>query len=111
MKLTFEKIKECTLGAARVQKSDTGVFFFRFTGKEEEFYRITSPTNFYLKTFANAGVRISFKTDSKNMLLKIFARSASSRTYFGVDVAVGLTLVVTTRSSIVLSVNFRRSLI
>ena len=88
MKLTFEKIKECTLGAARVEKSDTGVSFFRFTKKEEKFYYITSPTNFYLKTFSNAGVRISFKTDSKNMLLKISARSASSRTYFGVDVAV-----------------------
>ena len=88
MKLDFDKIKEITFGASRVEKRDTGICFFRFTKKEEEYYRITSPTNFYLKTFANAGVRISFKTDSKSMLLKISASPASSRTYFGVDVAV-----------------------
>ena len=88
MKLDFNKIKEITAGAARVAECESGVTFFRFTDKEEEYYFKSSPNGFYKKTFSTAGVRMSFKTDSKKLCLSVSTFASSSRSYFGIDVSV-----------------------
>ncbi|MBR6794366.1 MAG: SGNH/GDSL hydrolase family protein [Clostridia bacterium] len=85
MNLTFDKMKELVIGAVRTEETENGLQFFRFTEKQQELYRVTSE-NFYKKTFATAGVRLSFCTDSEKLGLKMFFEAASSRRYFSVDV-------------------------
>ena len=85
MNLTFDKMKELVIGAVRTEETENGLQFFRFTEKQQELYRVTSE-NFYKKTFATAGVRLYFRTDSEKLGLKMFFEAASSRRYFSVDV-------------------------
>ena len=81
MKLTLKEIKEITRGAARIEEND-GVFsFYRFTEKQESIYLEASPDNFYKKSFATAGIRFLFKTDSSYLRFNFDLTSASSRTY------------------------------
>ena len=88
MKLDFEKIKEITTGAVRIiQKDDGEIAFYRFTKAEEELYKKTNES-FYMKCFATSGVKLLFKTNSKNLILKIFTSYANSRGYFSFDVLV-----------------------
>ncbi len=87
MKLTLKQIKEITTGAARVEEQDGAVRFYRFTKEQEELYKVTSE-NFYTKTFSAAGIKLSFKTDSKKMFLKVLTSPGSSRKYFSFDVFV-----------------------
>ena len=85
MKLSFEKIKEITLGSVRVTESDEGIRFYRFNEEEEEFYKRTN-TDFYKKTFSTAGVKLSFVTDSDFMRISVSVTASTSRTYFSFDV-------------------------
>ncbi len=85
MKLTYKQLAEATLGAARVEENEGYICFYRFTKEQEELYRTVS-SDFYKKTFATAGVRLGFKTNSKKLSLSAIFEQASSRTYFAVDV-------------------------
>ena len=87
MKLTFEQIKSAVCGAARVEEKEGYICFYRFTKEQEELYK-TVKEDFYKKTFATAGVRIAFRTNSKKLCLSALFEQASSRTYFAVDIAV-----------------------
>ncbi len=42
--------------------------------------------NSYMRTFATAGVKLSFNTDSENLFLKVVTDVGSARKYFSVDV-------------------------
>ena len=92
MKLDYDKIKQITLGAVSVNEETSGITFSRFTPEQQEMYRVRN-ADFYNKTFAPAGVKLSFKTDSKNLFVKIKAIATSSRTYFSVDVCVNGKLI------------------
>ncbi|MBR6633525.1 MAG: SGNH/GDSL hydrolase family protein [Clostridia bacterium] len=84
MKLDLSQIKEITTGAVAVNE-ENGVFSFsRFTEEQERLYRETND-DFYNKALANAGVKLSFKTDSKNLYIRLKATASSSRKYFSVD--------------------------
>ncbi len=85
MKLSFEQIKRITLGAVRVEEENGLISLYRFTKEQEEFYK-TRWQDFYMKTFATAGIRLLFKTNSKNLSLTVVTEQGSSRTYFSVDV-------------------------
>ena len=87
MKLDFEKIKEISTGAVRVEREGEGVSFYRFTEKQQQIYKKRS-ADFYTKSFATAGVRLSFSTNSKTLTLRGVAVSASSRRYYSIDVFV-----------------------
>ena len=69
MKLNIEQIRGITCGAARVEETDLGVSFFRFTKAQEEMYKERS-ADFYMKTFSTSGVTLRFKTYSKNLFIK-----------------------------------------
>ena len=86
-KLDFETVKNITLGAARVESLGELIGFYRFTKREEELYRATRNDS-YVKTFATSGVKLSFRTDSSQMLLKVVTGVATSRKYFSADVFV-----------------------
>ncbi len=85
MKLSFEKIKEFVTGAVRMEEENGSLRLYRFTREQEKLYRVTSE-NFYNKTFANAGGRLMFRTDSETLGLKGEIFAASSRKYFSIDV-------------------------
>ena len=85
MKLNFEQIKDITIGAVRVEEENGLINLYRFTKEQQELYKNRSQ-DFYMKTFASAGIRLLFKTNSKNLALTVVTEKGSSRTYFSVDV-------------------------
>ena len=87
MKLSIEQIREITRGAVRVEEEQDGVHFYRFTKEQQKLYRDVS-TDFFKKTYATAGVRVEFLTDSKTLGIKTCITAASSRKYFAFDVFV-----------------------
>lgn len=88
MKLEFEKIKEITTGAVRIICEEDGeIGFYRFTKEQEELYKNTNDI-FYAKSFSTAGVKLLFRTDSKNLILKIFTSYSNTRGYYSFDVLV-----------------------
>ena len=87
MKLSFNQIKEITTGAVLVKEEDGMISLKRFTQEQEELYKVTNQ-DFYNKTFSTAGIKFSFKTDSKTLFLKLKTMISSSRKYFSVDIFV-----------------------
>ena len=87
MKLNIEQIRAISCGAARVEETDFGVSFFRFTKEQEEMYKERSG-DFYMKSFSSSGVTLKFKSDSKNIFLKGRVSKGSSRTFYSIDVTV-----------------------
>ena len=87
MKLDLEQIKNITMGAVRIEENDGRISFYRFTKAEEEFYR-ERKSDFYNKTFATAGVKLCFVTDSKTLTMSVGVKGASSRKYFAFDMCV-----------------------
>ncbi len=87
MKLNLEQLKQITTGAVNIRKENEMFSFSRFTEEQEKLYGITNE-GFYDKTCTAAGVKFSFKTDSKNLFIKLKASQKTTRTYFSVDVFV-----------------------
>lgn len=88
MKLNFEQITSVCLGTVRAAETDRGVRLYRFTEEQEELYRQRSE-DFYKKSFATAGMKLLFETDSETLFLKVnVSAGGSSRRYFSFDVAV-----------------------
>lgn len=89
MKLAFEKLREITTGAVRIEQVGDYVNFFRFTEEQQRFYE-GYDLGFFKKTFAPAGVRLRFKTDSSIFNLKAFVTTvfASTRGYYSFDIKV-----------------------
>ncbi len=87
MKLTFEQIKSVTRGVAEMVQTDSGIDIFRFTEAQREAYK-NYKSNFHMKSFASAGVRMEFFTSSKKLVLTGECTQGSSRMFFGFDVYV-----------------------
>ena len=85
MKLDLNQIKEITLGTVRVEEENGLINLYRFTKEQEELYK-RRWQDFYMKTFATAGIRLMFKTDSKKIALTVVTEQGSSRSYFSLDV-------------------------
>ena len=88
MKLTFDQIKAITCGTVLIEQTDGGVQFHRFTQAQRDMYELKSKDNFFKKCFATAGVKLSFRTDSKNLGLKVLTKETCMRTYMSFDVFV-----------------------
>ena len=91
MKLTFEQIKQITVGAAYVEENEVGVGFHRFTKEQEDAYKSYSD-DFYKKCFAPAGVRIELVTDSEWLDLSVEI-TPSSRSFFSHPIYVNKNLI------------------
>ena len=85
MNLSLEQIKSIAKGVARVEQIDEGIALLRFTKEQEDAYKERN-TDFYKKTFATAGVRLEFITDSTSLFLKANVRPASSRRFCTHDI-------------------------
>ncbi len=87
MKLSFEQIKEIATGAVDSRIEDGMLHLRRFTPEQMELYRVSNES-FYEKTFALSGMKLLFKTDSKNLFMKFKTEYAGSRKYFSIDIFV-----------------------
>ena len=85
MKLNIEQLKQITTGAVKIKEENGWFSFSRFTAEQEKLYQITNK-DFYNKTFSTAGIKFSFKTDSKNLFIKFRTSVSTSRKYFSIDV-------------------------
>lgn len=83
MKLNYEQIKSITQGASRIENKNGYISFYRFNKEEEDLY---SKTDFFRKTFSTAGIQFEFMTDGDFLSLNFKVSSATTRTYFAVDI-------------------------
>ena len=92
MKLSIEQIKEITLGAERVFSDGVETVFRRFSEAEEAAYAEKNNgeqyySELYNRTFTTAGIKLSFRTNSKSIYIKFRAVDVmSSRTFFSLDI-------------------------
>ena len=87
MKLSFEQIKEIATGAVDSHIEDGMLHLRRFTPEQMELYRVSNEM-FYKKTFALSGMKLLFKTNSKNLFMKFKTEYVGSRKYFSIDIFV-----------------------
>ncbi len=92
MKLNLQNLKDITLGAVRVTEESDGFCFYRFTKSQEELYR-SRCEELHQKSLATSGVRLSFRTDSRSLAMKLTVTHGSSRKYFAVDLWVNGAMV------------------
>ena len=82
MKLNLEQLTSITRGAVTVEQKEDKFYFYRFTEAQKKAYETTSPNDFYRKSFATAGVRLSFRTNSTKFGFEYdFFGFGSSREY------------------------------
>jgi len=85
MKLNFNQICSICLGAVRAKETEDGVRLYRFTEEQEEIYRRAN-ADFYRKSFATAGMKLYFETDSCSLFMRVNVTPGASREYFSFDV-------------------------
>ena len=81
MKLSYDQICAITQGAVRIEQESDEIRFFRFTEAEQEMYRLRRKES-YLRSFATAGIRLEFDTDSSFLTLEVQVYPSTSRRYF-----------------------------
>lgn len=86
MILTLENIKDIARGCARVTCEDGAFRLMRFTEKQAQAYLDIENRDFYNKTFATAGVRLAFTTDSLHFDFDYKFYYGSSRKFGHFDV-------------------------
>ena len=87
MKLNLEQVKKITTGAVKIEEKDNFFSFSRFTDEQLNLYK-TNKQDLYQKALSSAGVKLSFKTNSNRLFLKIKTFYSSSRKCFALDVFV-----------------------
>ena len=88
MTLKANELMALAHGAIRCKVSEDGfVSFFRFTERQEAYYRETNP-DFYKKTFATSNIRIELVTDADEISFAYRTKKASSRKFCFVDLFV-----------------------
>lgn len=87
MILTNEQIKTLLTGAVYTEEVDGALRPYRFTAEQIELYANHRP-RFGKRPVSTAGIRLSFKTDSENLFLKLNLTTGASRRYYSVDVFV-----------------------
>lgn len=83
MKCSFEQITSAVQGAVRVEETENGILFLRFTEEQQGVY---AGTDRYRKAFATAGILLAFKTDSRRLTLSVSAAVATNRFAFAHDI-------------------------
>lgn len=87
MYITLETIREIARGCARVEEIDGAFALMRFTEAQARAYLdVIGNADFYNKTFATAGVRLAFQTDSRRFAFDYHFTRCSSRQFAHFDV-------------------------
>lgn len=87
MKLAFSDIQAITSGAERVLQRPEGIQFSRFTEEQETLY-LEKKNQFRFKVSSASGIRLTFRTNSQKLGLKVLTENGSGRKYFSFDVFV-----------------------
>ena len=87
MNLTYEQIKSITTGAVSVEQKSDGIHFYRFT-PEQMPLRQPRVRMFEEKMTSSAGVRLSFRTDSRTLYLRAAVNPGSACKFFSFDLLV-----------------------
>ena len=87
MKLNFNQIKQITIGAVDIKEENGVVSFSRFTDEQKNVY-LNHSKPFYDRTQATAGIKLYFRTNSKNLFIKVGTSFSTERTFFSMDVFV-----------------------
>lgn len=88
MNLTKAQLQDILIGAVSVTEEDGRFLLSRFTEKQIAYYREKSPDNLYRKVHASAGMRLDFITDADALSFDFRVVSASSRTFYSIDLYV-----------------------
>lgn len=92
MDLSLEQLRSITLGAVRIRQQDGGIVFSRFTDAQLALYDNTTipyQENFHNTIRYNAGIKLSFRTNSRKLhLAGYFYKVRTVRRHFAVDVEV-----------------------
>lgn len=88
MKLTVDQIRAITRGVVRVKEEGNLIRLYRFTEAQSKAYFDTGDMDFYKKTYASAGVRLAFISDTERFSFAFEPHMASSRRWFSLDVRV-----------------------
>ena len=89
--MDIELVREITRGALLVAEENGAAVFHRFTEAQRKVYE--SNHGFWLKTFADSGIRLEFTTDAAKFSMRGTMEAASSRTFCFFDVCVNGVLV------------------
>lgn len=81
MILSFDQIRDLSLGAVRWEECDGSLCPYRFTPAEQKLYRARRQESF-LRSFASAGIRLEFETESSTLFLKVRVLPSTSRRWF-----------------------------
>lgn len=93
MQLNINQIKDITLGSSYIIQGKNGIEFHRFTKEQEELYGKTNG-EFLSRGFSASGIKLSFRTGSNRLTLKITASKAiNNRSYFSFDIFCNGTLI------------------
>lgn len=87
MLLNVDQIRAISHGALSVFEENGEICLRRFTAEAQEYYRRTQD-DFYRKSFATAGIRLEFMTDSNTLSFSYHTRHASSRRFYYFDIYV-----------------------
>ena len=75
-----------TRGAVRIEEEGGYFRLYRFTKTQQKAYEETGNRDYYFRTFATAGVRLAFRTDSPYFAFDYRFVGASSRLYAYFDI-------------------------
>ena len=87
MKLSFTQICAVTTGAVEISQEADGIHFYRFT-REQMTFSQPHLQNIAKNRIATAGVKLSFRTDSRTLGLQVGFLPGSVRQYYSLDVTV-----------------------
>ena len=83
--LSFEEIRSAAFGAVSLKEDAAGIRFYRFRQDQMEHYKEVRP-DFFRKSHATAGVRLSFMTDADHLKLSYSLEQGSSRKFAHFDI-------------------------
>ena len=86
MILNFEQVRMITRGAVRITEENGYYRLYRFTEAQQKAYEETGNRDYYFRTFATAGIRLAFQTDSPYVAFDYHFVGASSRLYAHFDI-------------------------
>ncbi len=91
MKLNKEQLEQISTGVERIEETEKGIMFHRFSKEEAELYKPANEggtRDYYTRSICTAGIRLCFKTNSEKLYISATIYSGTSRGYFSLDVAV-----------------------
>lgn len=81
MKLSYDQVCSITQGAVRITKENNEIRFFRFTEAEQQMNKKRREES-WLRSFATAGIRLEFDTDSSSLVFEAAVYPSTSRRFF-----------------------------